>query len=112
VTVKAGDSLWKLAQRNLGHGARWSELLPLNPGIRDPDHIQAGSRIYLPPAVSPGRPATKFTVQNGDTLSKIAQTQFGHASLWSCIARANPNLRDANLIHEGQVLLLPAGCTP
>ena len=112
VTVRAGDSLWKLAQRNLGHGARWSELLPLNPGIRDPDHIQAGSRIYLPPAVSPGRPATKFTVRKGDTLSKIAQTRFGHASLWSCIARANPNLRDANLIHEGQVLLLPAGCTP
>ncbi len=112
VTVKAGDSLWKLAQRNLGHGVRWSELLPLNPGIRDPDHIQAGSRIYLPPAVSPGRPATKFTVQNGDTLSKIAQTQFGHASLWSCIARANPVILDANFIHEGQVLLLPAGCTP
>ena len=112
VSVKAGDSLWKLAQRNLGGGLRWSELLPLNPGIRDPDHIQAGSRIYLPPAVSPGRSATKFTVRKGDTLWKIAQTQFGHASLWSCIARANPNLRDANLIHEGQVLLLPAGCAP
>jgi nucleoid-associated protein YgaU len=112
VTVKAGDSLWKLAKRNLGHGVRWSELLPLNPGIRDPDHIQAGSRIYLPPAVLSGRSATKFTVRKGDTLSKIAQTQFGHASLWSCIARANPNLLDANLIHEGQVLLLPAGCTP
>ncbi len=112
VTVKAGDSLWKLAQRNLGHGARWSEMLPLNPGIRDPDHIQAGSRIYLPPAVLSGRSATKFTVRKGDTLSRIAQTQFGHASLWSCIARANPDIRDANLIHEGQVLLLPAGCAP
>ncbi len=87
-------------------------MLPLNPGIRDPDHIQAGSRIYLPPAVLSGRSATKFTVRKGDTLSRIAQTQFGHASLWSCIARANPDIRDANLIHEGQVLLLPAGCAP
>ncbi len=112
VTVRAGDSLWKLAQRNLGHGARWSELLPLNPGIRDPDHIQAGSRIYLPPAVLPGRSATKFTVRKGDTLSKIAQTRFGHASLWSCIARANPNLLDANLIHEGQILVIPESCKP
>jgi len=112
VTVKAGDSLWKLAQRNLGHGARWSEMLPLNPGIRDPDHILAGSRIYLPPGVSPGRSGTKFTVRKGDTLSKIARTQLGHASLWSCIARANPDILDANLIHEGQILVIPQSCKP
>jgi len=66
----------------------------------------------LPPGVSPGRSGTKFTVRKGDTLSKIARTQLGHASLWSCIARANPVILDANLIHEGQVLLLPAGCAP
>ncbi|PYT54703.1 MAG: peptidoglycan-binding protein LysM, partial [Acidobacteria bacterium] len=72
----------------------------------------AGSRIYLPPGVSPRRPATKFTVRKGDTLWKIAQTQLGHASFWSCIARTNPDILDANLIHEGQVLLLPVGCAP
>jgi LysM repeat protein len=112
VAVKPGDSLWKLAQQNLGQGKRWQELLSVNPEIRDPNHIEAGTQIYLPAAVSPLRTATKFTVQKGDTLSNIAQTQLGHASYSSCIVRANPAIRDANLIYAGQVLLLPASCTP
>jgi nucleoid-associated protein YgaU len=112
VTVKPGDSLWKLAQQNLGKGLRWHDLLAVNPGIVDANHIVAGSQIYLPAAVSSLRTATKITVQKGDTLSKIAQTQLGHASFWSCIAHANPSVHDANLIFAGQSLLLPASCKP
>jgi nucleoid-associated protein YgaU len=111
VTVKRGDSLWRIAQRNLGQGLRWHDLLPANPGIRDPNHIEAGTHIYVPAASSSLRTATKFTVQSGDTLSKIAQTQLGHASYSACIAHANPAIRDANLIYAGQVLILPANCT-
>jgi nucleoid-associated protein YgaU len=112
VTIKPGDSLWKLAQQNLGKGLRWHDLLAANPGIVDANHIVAGSQIYLPAAVSPLRTATKITVRKGDTLSKIAQTQLGHASYWSCIARANPAVHDANIIYEGQLLFLPASCKP
>jgi nucleoid-associated protein YgaU len=110
VIVKPGDSLWKLAQKNLGKGLRWRDLLSYNPGLRDPNLIAAGSEIYVPVGASPLRTDTKFTVRAGDTLSSIALSQLGHASSWSCIAHANPEVRDANLIHEGQVLLLPAGC--
>ncbi len=112
VTVKHGDSLWKLAQQNLGKGLRWRDVLAVNPGIVDANHIVAGSQIYVPAAVSTLRAATKITVRKGDTLSKIAQTQLGHASYWSCIAHANPAVHDANIIYEGQLLLLPASCTP
>ncbi len=112
VIVRPGDSLWKIAEQNLGKGLRWHELLSVNPAIRDANRIRAGSQIFLPAAVSSARTATKFTVKKGDTLTAIAQAQFGHASYWSCIAHANPAIRDANVIFEGQVLLLPVSCKP
>jgi nucleoid-associated protein YgaU len=110
VIVKPGDSLWKLAAERLGNGLRWHELVSVNPGLRDPNHIEAGSHIVVPASVSPARTATNYTVRHGDTLWSIAQTQLRHATSWSCIAQANPAIRDANLILEGQVLLLPATC--
>jgi len=111
VTVKRGDSLWKLAEQHLGHGLRWRDLLSANPEVLDPNHIMAGSQIVLPTSISSVRTATKFTVRPGDTLSQIAQSQLGRASYAACIAHANPSIYDPNLIYAGQVLLLPASCT-
>jgi nucleoid-associated protein YgaU len=110
LTVQPGDSLWKLAQLNLGEGRRWHDLLAANPTIVDPNHIVAGSHIFLPSIASRFRTATSIIVRKGDTLSEIARTHFGHQSYWSCIAHANPAILDANLIYEGQALLLPASC--
>ena len=112
VVVKPGDSLWKIAQQNLGKGLRWRDLLAVNPGIVDANRIAAGTQIYLPAAVSTTRTASKITVRKGDTLSIIARTRLGHASYWSCIAQANPAILDANRIYEGQSLLLPGSCKP
>ena len=112
VTVQSGDTLWKFAASRLGNGRRWQELLALNPGLHNPDVLQIGSEIVVPFSVAPPRAPTKYTVRHGDTLWTIAETQLGHGSCWSCIAQANPDVRDANLIHEGQVLLLPSSCLP
>ncbi len=110
VVVKPGDSLWKLAEENLGKGLRWRDILAVNPAIVDANRIEAGSQIFLPSIASSFRTATKIIVHKGDTLTSIAQAQFGRASYWSCIAHANPSVQDANLIYEGQLLLLPAQC--
>jgi nucleoid-associated protein YgaU len=112
VTVHRGDSLWKLAQQNLGRGSRWRELLAANPGIEDPHKIEAGAQIYVPTRYSVSRTVLRISVRKGDTLWKIAQTTLGRGAFWPCIARANPLLRDANQIDVGQELIVPGGCGP
>jgi nucleoid-associated protein YgaU len=112
VTVQRGDSLWKLAQQNLGRGSRWRELLAANPGIENPHKIEVGAQIYIPTRHSVSRIALKISVREGDTLWKIAQTMFGSGAFWPCIARANPLLHDANQIDVGQELIVPGRCGP
>ena len=50
-----------------------------------------------------------YTVEKGDSLSKIAQKVYGKASLWKKIYEANQDhIKDPDLIYPGQVLRLPA----
>jgi nucleoid-associated protein YgaU len=53
--------------------------------------------------------ATFYTVQKGDTLSKIAKAHFGEARRYREIFEANkPMLKDPDRIYPGQVLRIPA----
>ncbi|MBN2212042.1 MAG: LysM peptidoglycan-binding domain-containing protein, partial [Sedimentisphaerales bacterium] len=45
--VKDGDSLWKIAQQELGNGARFSEISKLNK-LSDEDNIKPGMKLRLP----------------------------------------------------------------
>ncbi len=116
VIVKRGDSLWKLAQVNLGDGNRWRELLAVNPGLVDPHHIVPGSAINIGGngLVVPETPAaptdSTVTVRKGDSLWKIAKLQLGSGGFWGCIAKANRAIRDANRIYAGQTLNMPSSC--
>jgi len=110
VIIQPGDSLWKLAQRNLGRGSRWQELLAANPGIVDPTRIAAGTEIVMPAKVTALKSDLMVTVEQGDTLSNIARVTYGRAAAWRCIAQANPEIADANRIYQGQQLLLPFNC--
>ena len=52
--------------------------------------------------------STFYTVESGDTLSKIAKSQYGNASKYQVIFEANkPMLKDADKIFPGQVLRIP-----
>jgi nucleoid-associated protein YgaU len=57
---------------------------------------------------APG-PASKFyTVETGDTLSKIAKEQYGNANKYAAIFEANrPMLSHPDKIYPGQVLRIP-----
>lgn len=109
VRVEPGDSLWKLTKRHLGSGARWRELAALNPRISNPDYIRAGDWIRLPSGDS--RIAKQFLVRAGDTLWSVARMEFGNSRAVPCIARANPQLRNADLIYPGQTLVVPLACS-
>ena len=58
--VKAGETLWSLAQTYLGDSQRWREILALNSSVRAPDALAVGSTLRIPvsPAARPAAPDT------------------------------------------------------
>jgi nucleoid-associated protein YgaU len=58
--------------------------------------------------VQPAPETLFYTVQRGDTLSKIAQAHYGDANQYPRIFEANrPLLRDPDEIYPGQTLRIP-----
>jgi nucleoid-associated protein YgaU len=70
---------------------------------------QAQAQPQAAPAVQAQAAASQFyTVQSGDTLSKIAKQFYGDANRYSAIFEANkPMLKDPDEIYPGQVLRIP-----
>jgi nucleoid-associated protein YgaU len=58
---------------------------------------------------TPAQPLTKtYTVQKGDSLSKIAKQEYGDAQQWRKIYDANRDLiNDPDLIQPGWTLTIP-----
>ena len=46
VTVQKGDTLWKIAQRELGNGARSKDIVKLNPGL-NPNGMRPGQQLKV-----------------------------------------------------------------
>jgi nucleoid-associated protein YgaU len=114
IAVQPGDSLWKIALKSLGRGSRWHELLAANPTIVDPTRLEVGTSVVVPNEALSLKTAEKsvVVVWRGDSLTKIAQANYGRASAWRCVANANPEITDPNRIYEGQSLKLPKSCKP
>ena len=119
VTIRAGDSLWRLSRRYWGSGARWREWLARNSGLSDPRSLRVGAVLVVPrredgsaPLAASVRQAATQTivVRRGDSLWKIAAERYGDGTRWSCLALANPGIHDAKVIYPGRILTLPAAC--
>jgi LysM repeat protein len=109
ISVARGDSLWKLAEQHLGSGLRWRELAALNPEVSNPDLIYVGQVIRLR-REEVFAVARERRVERGDTLWKLAEAAYGSGLAWTCIAAANPQVENADLIFPNQVLALPESC--
>lgn len=102
-TVRAGDTLWGIAQT---YGTTVAALAAAN-GITDPDLIYPGELLQIPGSgdtqSGTGNTTGTYTVRAGDTLWGIAQT---YGTTVAALAAAN-NLSDPSLIYPGEVLLIP-----
>ena len=120
-TVKRGDSLWKIAERLLGDGVRYPEIVELNQGVLNgrPDFISAGTVLKVPHEATPPdegeRPSEQYVVRPGDTLSEIAEDKLGDPARYPEIFEASQptvqpdgaHLTDPDLIRPGWELTIP-----
>ena len=120
-TVKRGDSLWKIAERLLGDGARYTEIVALNRDVLDgrPDFITPGTVLNVPhehPTSDGGHTGEEYVVQPGDTLTQIAEEELGDPTGYREIFRASrptvqpdgAHLSNPNLILPGWRLTIPS----
>ena len=123
-TVQRRDTLWSIAETQLGDPLRWPELAHLNPAAVGPAPdflIRAGATLTLAPAADHGSGVTSeqvVVVKAGDTLSAIAADHG--ADDWHTIWPANQNrpepggaaLTNPNHIEPGWTVAVPEASSP
>ena len=95
-TIKAGDTLYNIAQKN---NTTIEDLVRLN-GLTRPNDLAIGQNIFIPDMSK----QSTYTVVAGDTMYKIAQ-RF-NIPLKDLI-NSNPNIPNPNIINIGQVINIP-----
>jgi len=119
--VVPGDSLTKIAARDLGSPLRYREVFDLNRGVLQPDGrslqnpglLRPGWILQLPPADHTD--CEEIVVRPGQTLSQIAREELGDAGRYREIfdlsrGRLQPGghqLDDPDTIRPGDVLRIP-----
>lgn len=120
-TVKRGESLWSIADAELGNGRRYTEIAALNTRLlagKSDDFLRPGWVLTLP--VDRADPASHasvdtYTVRKGDTLSEIALDHLDNAHAYPKIFEASRtitqpgghHLTDPDVIDVGWTLVIP-----
>jgi LysM repeat protein len=100
-TIRAGDTLYGLAQR---FNTTVDAISRANPGI-DPNNLQIGRTICIPVAPGPGPCPGGFAyiIKSGDTFFSIAR-RYGISV--EMLTAANPGV-DPNILRVGQQICVP-----
>ena len=108
VEVKKGDTLWGIAEKYLGSGSRYREIMSLN--SLTSATIHPGLVLSIPGTNAKANEAAKktktYTVKRGDTLWGIAEKYLGSGSRYKEIMTLSK--LTSTTIYVGQVLTLPA----
>ncbi len=108
VTVAAGDTLRKIAERC----GTTINALKLANNLKDVNVISVGQVLVMPGALLKGSGGVDiYIVNHGDTLKQIANT---FNTTLENLLKLNPAISNANLIYAGQRLNVPtpSGTTP
>jgi lysozyme len=94
-TVKSGDTLSGIASR---YGTTYQHLAEIN-GLSDPNKIYAGQKLKVTGSATSTAPSSiVYTVQGGDSLSRIASK---YHTTYQHLAQIN-GIADPNKIYVGQ----------
>jgi nucleoid-associated protein YgaU len=122
--VQAGESLTAICRRYYGDASLVEDLAKYN-GLKDPNHVTAGTRLRIPadaalvrgdrPAAtmvanrSPAPPSDqKYTVREGDNLSKLASKFLGSRDKYLVLYEHNRDvLENPDAIRPGMTLKIP-----
>lgn len=112
-TVKNGDMLGHIAQKQLGSTRYVNAIRDLNPGLRNSDKLSIGQVLVLPAsgkakakvAAGPADFRT-YTISKGDTFERIAEVELSSPSRCREIQDLNPNVHPHRLI-PGKRIKLP-----
>ena len=127
-TVQPGDSLWKIAQEQLGNGSDYPAIVALNSGRVMPDGTSFHTEGFLKPGwtlllpsdrvqIASGphdTPEDRHVVTPGESLWEIAGHDYGDSTQWPRIFAANEgaeqnggHFTNPNLIFPGEQLKIP-----
>ena len=77
ITVRRGDTLSSLAERELGSSARWTDIFQINRAqLSDPDELAVGMRLVLPEPKK--KPAADARSQSDDQQRRLETSQPEH----------------------------------
>ncbi len=130
-TVGDGDSLWNIAEQQLGDGRRYPEIAQLNYGVQQADGhaltddhwLNAGWVLQLPAdaaAASPAATPSQHVVGVGENLWEVAQSLWGDGDRYMELFNANQgriqadgqSLEDPAILRPGWVLDIPGAAVP